>query len=94
MKTAYTKTGRNWQGEFAGMRVIAERAFSSLARRFRIQGAVRLQALISKDGTIGNLSVLGGHPMLIPAAWEAVWLWQHEPPFLNGVPVEWKRPWM
>jgi protein TonB len=58
------------------------------ARRFRIQGTVRLQALISKEGTIENLKVIDGHPMLIPASLEAVRQWRYEPTLLNGMPVE------
>jgi periplasmic protein TonB len=58
------------------------------SRRFHIQGMVRLQALISSDGTIQNLTVLSGHPMLIPAALDAVRQWQYEPTLLNGLPVE------
>jgi protein TonB len=62
--------------------------YPETARRFRIQGTVRLQALISKEGAIENLTVLVGHPMLIQAALEAVKQWRYEPTLLNGVPVE------
>jgi protein TonB len=62
--------------------------YPPLARQARIQGTVRLQALISKEGKIENLTVLGGHPLLIPAALEAVRQWRYQPTLLNGVPVE------
>src|SRR5438309_9318312 len=42
--------------------------YPPLARQARIQGAVILQAEISKNGTIENLHVISGHPMLAPAA--------------------------
>lgn len=62
--------------------------YPPLARQARIQGAVVLQALIAKDGTIQNLHVVSGHPMLAPAAVEAVKQWRYKPYFLNGEPVE------
>jgi len=59
-----------------------------LARQARIQGTVVLQAVIGKDGSIQNLKVVSGHPMLAPAALEAVKQWRYKPYFLNGEPVE------
>ena len=62
--------------------------YPALARSARIQGAVVLQALISKDGSIENLHLVSGHPMLAPAAIDAVKQWKYKPYFLNGEPVE------
>lgn len=62
--------------------------YPPLARQARIQGAVVLQAVISKDGTIQGLHVVSGHPMLTPAAIDAVKQWRYKPYFLNGEPVE------
>jgi protein TonB len=59
-----------------------------LARQARIQGNVVLQAEISKDGTIQNLRLISGHPMLAPSAIEAVKQWRYKPYYLNGEPVE------
>ena len=58
-----------------------------LAKAARIQGHVLLQAEISKDGTIQNLKLISGHPMLAPAAIEAVKQWRYKPYLLNGEPV-------
>jgi len=58
------------------------------ARRAGIQGTVVLQVLIGKDGTVQNLHVLSGHPMLIQAAMDAVRKWRYKPYYLNGEPVE------
>lgn len=63
-------------------------AYPPLARSARIQGAVVLRAIISKGGTIENLQVLSGHPLLVPAAIDAVRQWQYRPYNLNGEPVE------
>jgi protein TonB len=62
--------------------------YPPMARAARIQGAVVLRAIISKNGTIENLEALSGHPMLIPAAIVAVKQWRYRPYVLNGEPVE------
>jgi protein TonB len=62
--------------------------YPPLARQARIQGKVVLQAEISKNGDIQNLRLISGHPMLAPAAIEAVKQWKYKPYLLNGEPVE------
>jgi TonB family protein len=62
--------------------------YPQLAKDARISGVVTLNAVIGKDGTVINLSVISGHPLLIPAAMEAVRQWQYRPTLLNGEPVE------
>jgi periplasmic protein TonB len=59
-----------------------------IARTARIQGTVVLQATIAKDGTIQNLRVINGPPMLQQAAIDAVRSWRYKPYLLNGEPVE------
>jgi len=63
-------------------------AYPPLARQARIQGVVLLQATISKQGDIEDLQTISGHPMLIPAAMQAVKQWKYKPYLLNGQPVE------
>ena len=46
-----------------------------------------MQAVISKDGSIEDLKVISGHPMLVPAAIDAVKQWKYKPYILNGEPV-------
>jgi protein TonB len=62
--------------------------YPALAKSARIQGTVRFTAIIGKDGTIQNLQLVSGHPMLVPAATEAVKQWVYKPTLLNGEPVE------
>ncbi|HLH18739.1 MAG TPA: TonB family protein [Bryobacteraceae bacterium] len=62
--------------------------YPPLARQARIEGAVRLGAIIDKDGRVQNLQVISGHPLLIPAAIEAVKQWVYQPTLLNGQPVQ------
>ncbi len=49
---------------------------------------MHLEGVVSKDGTIRNLQVLSGHPLLVPAALDAVRQWVYRPTLLNSVPVE------
>jgi TonB family protein len=58
------------------------------AKQARIQGVVKLYGLIGRDGTIQNLNVISGHPLLSAAALEAVKQWVYHPTLLNGNPVE------
>jgi protein TonB len=62
--------------------------YPPIAKQARIQGTVQLEAIIARDGTIQNLRVLDGHPLLAQAAVEAVQQWRYEPTLLNNEPVE------
>ncbi len=62
--------------------------YPPLAKMARIQGVVRLEALIDKDGTIKDLKMVSGHPLLVKSALEAVSRWRYKPTLLNGDPVE------
>ena len=62
--------------------------YPALARSARVQGTVHLLGVVSKDGTIQKLQVLGGHPLLVAAAVDAVKQWVYRPTLLNGEPVE------
>ena len=76
-------------GVTAGMRErMVSPIYPPLAKAARVSGAVVLQAVIGKDGTIQHLKALSGHPMLIPSAIEAVSQWRYKPYYLNGQPVE------
>ncbi|MGO4885316.1 MAG: TonB family protein [Bryobacteraceae bacterium] len=58
------------------------------AKEQRIEGVVKLQAIIGKDGSVENLEVLSGDPLLAAAAMEAVRQWKYQTTLLNGDPVE------
>jgi protein TonB len=62
--------------------------YPPLAKQARIQGTVRFTAIIGKDGSIQNLQLVSGHPLLVPAAQDAVRQWLYRPTLLNGEPVE------
>lgn len=63
--------------------------YPALARTARQQGVVILEATIGTDGTIQNLRVITGPPLLQQAAVDAVSQWRYRPYMLNGqaVPV-------
>jgi TonB family protein len=62
--------------------------YPPLARQARIQGVVRFNVVIAQDGHIGNITLINGHPLLVPAAQEAVKQWTYRPTLLNDDPVE------
>ncbi|WP_263350713.1 energy transducer TonB [Acidicapsa acidisoli] len=62
--------------------------YPAIARTVGVSGTVALAATISKSGTIENLRILSGHPMLCQAAIDAVQQWRYRPYLLNGQPVE------
>src|SRR5580658_1591446 len=59
-----------------------------LAEQARIRGVVKFTVIISKDGTLQNIEVVSGHPLLVPAALQAAKQWVYRPTLLNGAPVE------
>ncbi len=77
------------QGVTAGMLLHrVEPPYPVLAKAARIQGTVVLTAIIDKEGNIRDLRLASGHPMLVPAAIEAVRQWRYRPYLLSGQPVE------
>ena len=65
-----------------------EPVYPPLARAARIQGTVTLRVVINKSGDVENVQLISGHPMLAPAAIDAVRQWKYQPYLLNGEPVE------
>jgi len=76
-------------GVAAGMLIYQQRPeYPRLAMQARIQGTVVLQAVIGKDGTVHDVHIVSGHPMLVSTAIEAVKQWRYRPYLLNSEPVE------
>ncbi|MFZ0955436.1 MAG: energy transducer TonB [Candidatus Sulfotelmatobacter sp.] len=61
-------------------RVIAKvaPAYPELARRMHLQGAVKLEVGVKADGAVKSTRVLGGNPVLVQAAADAVSKWKFE----------------
>jgi protein TonB len=65
-----------------------EPQYPPIAKIAHISGTVHLRAIIGKDGTVRELEVVDGNPMLAQAAKVAVQNWRYQPTRLNGEPVE------
>lgn len=88
-KVATPQRVRVSQGVIAGNAISQPKPnYPPLAKAARVQGSVVLQAVIGKDGRVENLKVVGGHPMLVQSALDAVRQWRYRPYMLNGEPVE------
>jgi len=53
--------------------------YPALAKEAHVNGLVRLQVVIAASGRVTSASVVGGHPLLIASAMQAVKEWQYEP---------------
>jgi TonB family protein len=75
--------------ELQGSKIVSKTTpvYPPLAKQARIQGIVKFSATIAKDGTIENLTLISGHPLLVQAAQDAVKQWVYQPTLLNGEPV-------
>ena len=62
--------------------------YPAAAKKARIQGTVLLDAIIGKDGSVGQLTVTSGPEELQQSALDAVREWKYKPFLLNGAPVE------
>ena len=63
-------------------------AYPPLARQTRISGTVKLRAVIGADGSVQQLDLISGHPLLVKPALDAVWQWKYTPVLVDGEPVE------
>jgi len=63
-------------------------AYPRIAIEMRIEGAVQLQATVTKTGSISEIKVLSGDKELARAAIDAVKQWRYKPYLLNGEPVD------
>ena len=63
-------------------------AYPAAAKAVRVQGAVRLNAVIGKDGMVREITLISGHPLLVQAAMRAAQQFMYRPTYLNGQAVE------
>jgi len=61
--------------------------YPALAIKMHVSGKVVLAAVINEEGSVTDLRVLSGHPLLKQSAVEAVSQWKYLPTILNGEPV-------
>jgi len=87
-KAAVTRTRVGGAVQAAKLVNRVQPVYPPLARQTRISGTVKLHAIIGKDGSVQQLQVVSGHPLLVQAALDAVKQWRYQPTLLNGEPVE------
>jgi TonB family protein len=63
-------------------------SYPALAQRAGLQGYVKLQVRVKKDGSVEVQKLLEGEPALADAAIAAVKVWRAKPALMNGKPVE------
>jgi TonB family protein len=52
--------------------------YPELARKMHIRGVVKIEAVVKPNGTVKSTRILGGNPVLIEAAKDAVTRWKFE----------------
>lgn len=58
---------------------MAKPAYPQTLKDLHIEGLVRLKATVSPDGSVGNIEVIGGNPILVENAVKAVKAWKYAP---------------
>jgi|SRR5579863_2276168 TonB family protein len=53
--------------------------YPELAQKAHLQGVVKVEAVVRPNGTVKSTRVVGGNPVLVDAATEAVTKWKFEP---------------
>jgi len=53
--------------------------YPTLARSMNIHGTVKLEAIVSPNGTVKSVDIKGGHPLLTQSAVTAVGHWKFDP---------------
>jgi TonB family protein len=53
--------------------------YPSLARGMKLQGSVKVEAVVAPDGSAKTVAIKGGHPLLAQAAHDAVQKWKWVP---------------
>ena len=53
-------------------------AYPDIARQSHLTGKVRLEATVSADGNVRSIKVIGGSPVLVSAATDALNKWRFE----------------
>jgi TonB family protein len=66
-------------GESRRLRVGPQPDYPEMAQRLALKGTVQLELLIARDGSVKDVRVIGGHPLLAEAAVKTVKGWQYEP---------------
>lgn len=74
-----SNAGENETSEPRRVKVRVNPTYPDLARRMNIWGNVNLILTIAPDGSVKECRPIGGHPVLVDAATQAVKRWRYEP---------------
>ncbi|MCE5306821.1 MAG: energy transducer TonB, partial [Acidobacteriales bacterium] len=80
------RVGGNVQQAMLAKRV--EPVYPPAAVEAQVTGVVTLSVILTTEGKVQQIQAMDGHPVLVPAAMEAVKQWEYKPTLLNGKPVE------
>jgi protein TonB len=79
------RVGGNVQASRLVHRVEPE--YPELAKRARVSGMVILQVIVNEGGSVQEVKIVRGHPLLNDSATRAVRQWRYSPYLLNGEPI-------
>jgi TonB family protein len=74
-------------GESRRLKVSSPPEYPELAQKMNIKGTVQVEASVRRDGTVKEVKVIGGHPLLANALAKAVMGWQYVPAAKDSVVV-------
>ena len=82
-KASYGSSGATTSNSPIGAARVVERGvapeYPEIAQRMSLKGTVQVQAVVKPDGTVREVKILGGHPVLVDAAVRAVMQWKYQP---------------
>src|SRR5205085_12040976 len=52
--------------------------YPELAKRMNVSGTVKIQIVVAPNGTVKSTKIVGGHPLLVDSALDAVKRWKYE----------------
>jgi TonB family protein len=61
--------------------------YPTLVRQTRVQGDVKIDAILDEQGNVIDMIVVSGHSLLYQAAVDALKRWKYEPTYLNDRPI-------
>jgi TonB family protein len=78
-QTAHTQSTTVSSGSERKIAARVAPAYPELAKKMHIHGLVRIEAIVRPNGTVKSTRVLGGNPVLVESAQDAVGKWKFEP---------------
>jgi TonB family protein len=61
------------------LRISSQPLYPGIAKTMNLRGSVQLEVTVKPDGSVKDVRVIGGHPLLADAAVKSVKQWRYEP---------------